>query len=233
MTISELMRDTDIGVPTDTDDNKSSIVHLLYRDPERMDVVIMPFSLNPLEWQEEIYYIQFIPGGTPFTFWQDAKLLQCRLPNNDKYLFIQDEKGDVVLPYRSRRFPQIIMPTNFYTQLEDGYERHDHEESPDAFKNPFGHLREQLEQAFEDTYADSSPLFPYHRLPRHSKAQEASEFLLNPQTITCDPFKFLRRYAFPNPPSARVDLTEALKSFHLYLIRFFDKKLYIPSFPEF
>ena len=78
MTISELMRDTDVGVPTDTDDNKSSIVHLLYRDPERMDVLITPFSLNPLEEQEEIYYIQFIPGGTPFAFWEDAKLSQYR-----------------------------------------------------------------------------------------------------------------------------------------------------------
>lgn len=225
MTISELMRDTDVGVPTDTDDNKSSIVHLLYRDPERMDVLITPFSLNPLEEQEEIYYIQFIPGGTPFAFWEDAKLSQYRLPNNDKYLFIQDGEGDVVLPYRSREFPLLIMPTNFYTQVEDGHERYVHEESPDAFKNPFGHLREQLEQAFEDTYADSIPLLPYHRLPQHSKAKEAGELLLNPQTTTYDPFKFLWRYAFLNPPSARVDPTEALKSFHLYLIRFFDNKI--------
>jgi len=208
-------------VPIDTYENRSSIVRLLYRDPERMDVVITPFTSNSLEKHQEIYYIQFIPGGTPFTLWRDAKLLQCILPNKDRYFSIQGEEGDVVLPYRSREFPEVIMPTNFYTQLEDGYERYNHEESSDAFKNPFDHLREQLDQAFEDTYADSTPLPPYHRLPQHSKAKEASEFILNPQTTTYR-FRFWR-YAFPNP--ARVDLTEALKSIHLYLIGFFDNKI--------
>jgi len=184
MSITEIVKGTNPIFGTGKYEEKRTHLYLLFQDPERLDVLITSYSANPLEVHDEIVYIQFHPKGTPFAFWEEAQLQQHTLPNQEKYFTIVTENEEIVVPYKAKKFPRVIMLSSFQKIIDDCYERFEEEETQEVFINPYEQLKQCVKDAFNGEYVESLPLLPDQRNPEHQNKKEAHEWIVNPQTIT-------------------------------------------------